>query len=76
MKIIAPQSIAFTAKVSEEEIRERMALEVLEQIGALDESGKPLPGVKWKVLRGNRGAYTIEVAGPAPVRVALPDGRT
>lgn len=77
MKLIAPQSIAFTAKVSEEEIRERMAFEVFEQIGALDAEGKPLPGVKSKVMRGTgrAGGYTIEVTGPAPVRVALPDGR-
>lgn len=74
MKLIAPQSIAFTATVTEEEIRERMATEVLEQIGALDDHGKALPGVKWKVSRGTGrvGGYRIEVTGPAPVRVALP----
>lgn len=74
MKIIAPQSIAFTATVTEDEIRERMVMEVLEQIGALDDAGKPLPGVESKVKRGTgrAGGYTILVTGPAPVRVALP----
>lgn len=45
MKIIKPQTIAFTASVTEDEIRERMAMEVLEQIGGLDGDGKPLPGI-------------------------------
>lgn len=74
MRIIAPQSIAFTASVTEDEIRERMAYEVLEQIGALGEDGKPLPGVRWSVLRGTDrpGGYTISVTGPAPVHLSLP----
>jgi hypothetical protein len=74
MKLIAPQSIAFTATVTEDEIRERMAMEVLEQIGALDDDGKPLPGIRWDVKRGTgrSGGYTIHVTGPAPVRLQLP----
>lgn len=74
MKMIAPQTIAFTAGVTEEEIRERMAFEVLEQIGALGEDGKPLPGVKWSVTRGSgrTGGYHINVTGPAPARLSLP----
>lgn len=74
MKLISPQSIAFTATVTETEIRERMSLEVLEQIGALDESGKPLPGIETDVKRtpGRQGGYTIHVTGPAPVRLQLP----
>lgn len=73
MKLIAPQEIAFTATVTEDEIRERMALEVLEQIGALDGDGKPLPGIKWAVRRGSgsKAGYTISVQGPAPIRLAL-----
>ena len=73
MKLIAPQEIAFTATVTEDEIRERMALEVLDQIDALDSDGKPLPGVEWQVLRapGKKGGYTIRVTGPAPARLAL-----
>lgn len=78
MKLIAPQEIAFTASVTEAEIRERMALEVLDQIGGLDEAGKPLPGIAWTVRRGTGKAagYTIHVTGPAPVRLALarPEG--
>lgn len=74
MALIAPQSIAFKAEVSEEEIRERMAMEVLESIGALSDDGKPHPGVTWNVKRGTgrSGGYTIEITGPAPARVALP----
>lgn len=74
MQLITPQSIAFTAQVTEDEIRERMALEVLEQIGALDEKGKPHPGIKYSVRRGSgrQGGYVIEVQGPAPARLALP----
>lgn len=77
MRIIAPQSIAFSAKVTEDEIRERMAYEVLEQIGALGENGKPLPGVCWTVTRGTGrgGGYVISVTGPAPVHLSLPRPR-
>lgn len=75
MRIIAPQSIAFTASVTEEEIRERMAYEVLEQIGALGDNGKPLPGIQWNVTRGTgrSGGYVISVTGPAPVHLSLPN---
>lgn len=74
MHMIAPDKISFTASVTEDEIRERMAMEVLEQIGALDSSGKPFPGVHWKVTRGRstKGGYDIAVTGPAPARVFLP----
>ena len=74
MKLIAPQTIAFTASVTEDEIRERMALEVLEQIGALDDQGQPAHGVSWTVHRGTgrAGGYTINIKGPAPARVFLP----
>ena len=39
MKMITAQTISFTASVSEEDIHERMALEVLDQIGGLDSDG-------------------------------------
>lgn len=74
MKMIAPQAIAFTASVTEDEIRMRMAMEVLEGIGALDQNGKPLPGVRYEVKRGTgrAGGYTIHVTGPMPARISLP----
>lgn len=77
MRMITPQSIAFTAAVTEAEIRERMAMEVLEQIGALDAAGKPLPGIRWTVNRGNgrAGGYTIHITGQMPARIALPAPR-
>ena len=66
MKIIKPQTIAFTAKVTEDELRERMAFEVLEQIGGLDADGKPLPGIRWRVTRG-----TGRAGGPMTDQVAV-----
>lgn len=59
--------------MTEEEIRHRMAMEVLEQIVALSPDGQPLPGVKYTVHRGSGrlGGYTITVTGPAPARLAL-----
>lgn len=74
MNLIRPQSIAFSASVSEDEIRERMAFEVLEQIGGLDANGKPLPGIRWSVTRGTgrAGGYRISITGPMPARIALP----
>lgn len=76
MKLITPHTIAFTASVTEEELRDRMAMEVLEQIGGLGPDGKPLPGIKTEVRRGDsrKGGYTITVTGAAPARLALPRG--
>lgn len=76
-KLIAPDSISFRATVTEDEIRQRMADEVLEQIGGIGPDGKCLPGISVKVTRGDsrKGGYHIEVSGPAPARILLP-GRT
>lgn len=78
VKMIRPETISFKATVTEEEIRERMAVEVLEQIGGLDANGKKLPGVSVKVSRGasRAGGYSIEVTGPAPARILLPGSST
>jgi len=75
MKMIKPETIAFKASVTEDEIRHRMVMEVLEGIGGLDaETGKPLPGIKWHVTRNSSraGGYNIEITGPMPVRLFLP----
>jgi hypothetical protein len=74
VKLIRPDTISFRATVSENELRERMALEVLEQIGGVDEDGKRLAGIHVSVKRGTGrdGGYTIDVTGPAPARIALP----
>lgn len=74
VKLIRPDTISFRATVSENELRERMALEVLEQIGGVDEDGKRLPGIHVSVKRGTgrEGGCTIDVTGPAPARIALP----
>lgn len=76
MQLITPQNVAFTATVTEEEIRKRMAYKALEQIGGLDADGKPFPGISWSVARGSgrAGGYTIKINGPAPKRLALPRG--
>lgn len=72
--LIRPNTISFRASVSENEIRERMALEVLEQIGGLGDDGKKLPGITVSVKRGTgrAGGYTVDVSGPAPARILLP----
>lgn len=78
-RMINPTSISFRATVTEQEIRDRMATEVLESINGLDSNGKPLPGVSAKVNRGNgrSGGYTIDVTGPMPVQMTmLPKGES
>lgn len=74
IKMIRPETVSFRAVVTEDEIRARMAEEVLDQIGALGDNGKPLPGITVKVRRGTgrQGGYTIDVSGPAPARLMLP----
>jgi hypothetical protein len=76
VKMIKPSTISFRAVVTEQEIRDRMAAEVLEQIGGLDVDGKPLPGITVNVKRGDgrAGGYTIDISGPAPARIYLPKG--
>lgn len=73
-KLITPESIAFRATITEGEIRQRMADELLEQIGGIGPDGKWLPGVDVKVTRGDsrKGGYSIEVTGPVPARMLLP----
>lgn len=70
-KLITPDTVSFRAKVSEDDLRRRMAIEVLEQIGGITPDGKPLPGIKINVTRGSHGGYTIDVSGPAPARIML-----
>ena len=74
VRIIRPDTIAFRATVTEEELRQRIADEVLEQIGGLDADGKRLPGIAVKITRGDgrKGGYAIDVSGPAPARIMLP----
>ena len=73
-KMIHPDTISFRATVTEDEIRERMANEVLEQIGGIGPDGKRLPGIRAEVRRGTgrAGGYTIDVSGPMPARIYLP----
>ncbi len=74
VKLITPDTIAFKAHITEEDLRKRLTEEVLEQIGGLDVNGKPQLGLKVSVRRGEArvGGYTIEVSGPAPARIMLP----
>jgi len=74
IKIIKPDTISFRAHVTEDELRQRIADEVLDQIGGLDAEGRRLPGIQVKVLRGEgrKGGYTIDISGPMPARVMLP----
>ena len=74
MTLITPDTISFTDRITEDELRARMTVEVLESIGALDADGKPHPGIRTTVHRGDgrKGGYTINVSGPAPARLRLP----
>lgn len=74
VKMIRPDAINFRATVTEDEIKQRLADEVLESVGGMGENGKPLPGVHAVVRRGSgrAGGYTIDVTGPMPVRLSLP----
>lgn len=76
MKLITPDTISFRARITEEELRKRLAGEVLDQIGALGPDGTPHAGIETKVRRGDgrSGGYTIDVTGPAPARLYLPKG--
>ena len=73
MKLITPDKISFTARISEDELRNRMVMEVPEQIGGLGDDGKPAVGITSTVHRGDgrSGGYTITIEGPAPARLAL-----
>jgi hypothetical protein len=75
-KLIKPDSISFSASISEAELKERLVHEVLESIGGLDRDGEPLPGIVAHVVRGEarKGGYTITVTGPMPARLLLPKG--
>lgn len=72
--LITPDRISFKASISEEELRKRMGREVLEQIGGCDADGKPNAGIRVSITRGTgkAGGYHIEVTGPAPARILLP----
>jgi hypothetical protein len=74
IKLITPDTIAFRASITEEELRERMRMEVLEQINGLAPDGRPLPGLTVRITksRNRAGGYDIEVSGPAPARIFLP----
>lgn len=75
MKLIKPDEVTLTARITEAEVKARLEAEMLEQIGGLDPAtGQKLPGVSVKVLRGPKGTggYTITATGPAPKRLALP----
>lgn len=73
-KMIRPETIAFKATVSEDEIRARMVQEVLEGIGGWDaENDRPLPGIRTHVTRNTSraGGYNIEVTSPMPARITM-----
>jgi hypothetical protein len=71
MRIMTPDKITFTARISEEELRQRLTDEVLEQIGGLTPDGARPPGVSTTCLRGEarKGGYVVSVSGPLPARL-------
>lgn len=76
MALLRPETINFIARITEDEIKKRLADEVLQSIGGLGDDGKPLPGVSAKVRRGlsRVGGYTVEVSGPMPARMVMLPG--
>ncbi len=74
MALITPDRISFSATITEEDLRDRMKLEVLEQIDGIGIDGKPKPELQVTVKRGEsrKGGYTITVTGAAPSRLFLP----
>lgn len=60
--LITSSVLTYEATVGEEDLRERLALEVLDQLGLLKD-GKRLPGVTYEVLRGEgrKPGYVVRV---------------
>lgn len=73
MKPLMPKTIAFTAAITEDELRKRLVEEVLDNMGALNPDGTIPDGITWAVTRGDsrKGGYTVEIRGPAPARLML-----
>jgi hypothetical protein len=74
MKPIMPDSVSFTAEITEDDLRKRLLEEVLENIGALNPDGSIPPGLSHSVTRGEgrKGGYRVVVTGPVPARLLLP----
>jgi hypothetical protein len=74
MKSIMPNTVAFTAEITEDELRARLVAEVLDNIGALNDDGTTPAGIHTTCTRGEgrKGGYRITVTGPMPPRLMLP----
>jgi hypothetical protein len=63
--LINTQVMTFTATLGEEdELRLRLARELMDQLGLLDEDGRPNPGVTHEVLRGansHKPGYVVTI---------------
>lgn len=73
MTLLKPESISFTARISEDELRNRLVAETLESIGTPIVDGKMPIGVKANVTRGTgrSGGYIVEISGPMPARLLI-----
>jgi hypothetical protein len=73
VKPIMPNTVSLTAHVTEEDLRARLVLEVLDNAGALNPDGTIPKGIISTVHRGigRADGYTITITGPAPARLAL-----
>jgi hypothetical protein len=54
--------LTYEVQITDEDLKKRMAFEVMEKLGLLD-NGAPIKGVTWKVLRDQRrgGGYAVRV---------------
>lgn len=62
MRLIDSSIVTFEASISEEEIKHRLSMTVMEDLGHLRE-GKMPPGTTVKVLRGEggKGGYRVRI---------------
>ena len=60
--LIDTQQLTTVVRIGEDTLRQRLAFEVMEQLGYLDD-GKPTPGVSWVVGRGegHKPGYVISI---------------
>ena len=62
--LIDTGTMTYTATLAEDDLRTRLAHEVIEQLGLMGDNGKPRPGVTAEVLRGpnsHKPGYVVTV---------------
>lgn len=64
---------AFTATITEDEVKQWLLEEVLAKLGGLNPDGSMPDGISFTIRRGDsrKGGYTVQIHGPAPTRLLL-----